>query len=377
MCEKKDFNLKIDKKDFEEATKSITEAFANTKLKIPDIVPIIPNETFTQLKKIARMNELIAEQISIPESFFTQFKQIEELNKQINSNFKIPNSLIQQIHSIPEINNKLTKSFQIPASTLGTIQKIQKSNSICLIQANSALERIKEINTSFLSSINPIFNIGFNFEGLFDSMSELFEFTDDGEFKNFEYNWAGFLTIPKIKELYGLWKKDEKDKVKDFFYQWLSDKKEIDNLIEDFNKNDIFEPRMHILEKALKAHLNSDYELSIPIFLSQIDGIFIEKHKDLDGKISFRNRCQKCGEDVKIKAPLNAKNICNHILNKENEYLPFFLKHIIDTFDNLRNDIVHGKKLDYPDKDLSIKLILTLLELNYTTHFPQVSANHI
>ncbi len=33
---------------------------------------------------------------------------------------------------------------------------------------------------------------------------------------------------------------------------------------------------------------------------------------------------------------------------------------------NLRNDILHGKKLDYADKDLSTKLILTLLELNFS-----------
>lgn len=365
MCKKTGFKLKFDKKDFEEASKSITEAFVNTKPIIPDIVPIIPNETFTQLEKIARMNELIAKQISIPELFFTQFKQIEELNKQINRNFKIPNSLIQQIQFIPEMNKKLT----VPASTLRTIEKIQKSNFNCLIQANSALEIIKEINTSFLSSINPIFNIGFNWEGLFESISELFKFTDDGEFKKFEYNWAGFLTIPKIKELYELWKKDEKDKVKDFFYQWFSDKKEINNLIEDFNKNEIFEPRMHILEKALKAHLNSDYELSIPIILSQIDGIFIEKHKDLAGKISFNNKCQKCGAHMKTELPLNANNISKYILNKENKYLPYYLEHIIDIFSNLRNDILHGKKLDYPDKDLSTKLILTLIELNFTKNY--------
>ena len=367
MCEKTDLNLKIDKRDFEEATKSITEAFANIESIIPDIVPIIPNETFTQLEKIATINELIAKQISIPESFFIQFKQIEELNKQINIKFKTPNSLIQQIQSIPD--KKLTESFQIPASTLSIIEKIQKTNFDCLIQANLALEKIKEINTSFLSSINPIFNIGFGLEGLFDSMSESLNFTDDEEFKKFEYNWVGFLTIPEIKRLYGLWKKGEKDKVKDFFYQWFSDEKKIDDLINDFNKNDIFKPRMHILEKALKAHLNSDYELSIPIILSQIDGIFIEKHKDLAGKISHNNRCQNCGAKMKTPALLTANNISMYLLNKENKYLPFYLKHIIYIFSNFRNDILHGKKLDYPDKDLSTKLILTLIELNYTKNY--------
>ena len=366
MCEKTGSKSKIDKKDFEEASKSITEAFANIKPIIPDIVPIIPKETFFQLEKIAKMNELIAKQISIPESFFTQFKQIKELNKQINRQFKIPNSLIQQMQSIAEMNKTLTESFHIPSLTLSAIEKLQKINLDHLTQATSALERIKEINGSFLSSINPLFNIGFNWNGLFESISESFKFTDEEEFKKFEYNWTGSLTLPELKELCRLWKEGEKDKVKDFFYHWFSDEKKINNLIEDFNKNDIFKPRMHILKKALKAHLNSDYELSIPVILSQIDGIFIEKHKDLEGRISFTSKCNECGAEVKTKPPLNANNISKYILNKENEYLPFFLEHIINTFDNLRNDILHGKKLDYPDKDLSTKLILTLLELNFT-----------
>jgi hypothetical protein len=224
------------------------------------------------------------------------------------------------------------------------------------------LEQIPKIN---LSSIDPIFNIAFKWEGLFESISKSFKFTDDAEFKKFEYNWVGFLTLTEIKELYELWKKGDTEKVKDFFYNWFSDEEKVDNLIEDFNKNEFFRPRMHILSKALKAHLNTDYELSIPILLSQIDGIFIERHKDLDGKITYTNTCQKCGAKVKDKAPLNAKNISQHIIKRENKFMVFFLQHIIDTFENLRNAILHGKKLDYPDKDLSTKLIVTLLELSY------------
>jgi len=363
--EDKKSDKSIDPKAFEKANKSIVESLANIKPLIPNINSLIPKETFSQFEKIAQINELITKQISIPNSFFTQVEQIERLNKEINNQFKIPNDLIKQMQSVAEINKRLTTSFQISTSTLNAIKNIQKINFDYLTQANKALEQISKINTSFLSSINPIFNIAFKWEGLFESISKSFKFTDEEEFKKFEYNWAGFLTITELKELYRLWKKGEKEKVKDFFYKWFSDEKKVDNLIEDFNKNEIFSPRMHILGKALKAHLNSDYELSIPILLSQIDGIFIERHKDLDGEITFTHKCQECGAKVKTKAPLNAKNISQHILKKENEYTLFFLQHIIDTFENLRNAILHGKKLDYPDKDLSTKLIVTLLELSY------------
>jgi len=359
-------NLSIAVKNFEEANKSIAKSLADIKLFIPDLTTLIPKETFSQFEKIARMNDLIAKQISLPKLFFTQFNQIEMLNQQINGQFKIPNLLIQQMQSVAEANKKLVEGFQIPSSTLCAIENFQKINLDNITLVTSALDKIKQINTSFLSSINPIFNIGFNWNGLLDVISESFKFTNEEDFKKFEYNWAGSLTIPELRELYHLWKKGEKEKVKDFFYEWFSDKDKINNLIKDFNQNEIFTPRMHILGKALKAHLNSDYELSIPIILSQIDGIFIEKHKDLKDKISFTNTCKECGTTLKTKAHFTANNISKHILNKENEYLPFFLEHIIDTFDNLRNDILHGKKLDYPDKDLSTKLILTLLELNFS-----------
>lgn len=363
---KKEPDKKIGTKVFEEANKSLAKLLVNIRPSLLDLNSLIPKNAFTQFEKIARMNELISKQIALPQSFFIQFEQIERINKQISEQFRIPNSLIQQMQSVAEMNRKLTASFQIPKLTLSAIEHLQKINYDRIALASKALEQIKIIDAAFLSSLNPIFNLGFNWEGTFEALSKSFNFTSEEEFKKFEYNWAGFLTIPKLRELYELWKKGEKERVKDFFYQWFSDKEKIDNLIEDFNKNTIIKPRMHILGKALKAHLNSDYELSIPILLSQIDGIFIGKHKDLDGHISYTSKCKKCGSEVKTNAQLNANNISKFLLNKENEYMPYFLEHIIDTFDNLRHDILHGKKLDYADKDLSTKLIVTLLELNFS-----------
>ena len=283
--DKKENVIKMDVKLYDEANKALAISLANIKPLILDINSIIPKETFNQFEKIARMNDLIAKQISLPDSFFSQLKQIEILNQQIANQFKIPSAIIQKMESIAQMNQRLTESFQIPSSALSAIESLQKINFDHIEKATSALSIIKNIDTSFLSSINPIFNIGFNWDGILDTISKSFSFTTEEEFKKFEYNWAGFLTIPELRKLYDLWKKGEKAKVKDFFYQWFSNEQKVDNLIEDFNKNDAFKPRMRILKKALKAHINSDYELSIPIILSQIDGIFIDKHKNLDRHI--------------------------------------------------------------------------------------------
>jgi len=364
--EREKAKIEIDSKVLEEANKSLANTLANIKPIIPEITSIIPKETFSQVEKMTRMSEILAKQITVPKALISQFEQVERLNKQMYNIFRVPDALIKQGQIFAKMNQQLTKVFQVPTGVFGILETLRKSNFDHLFQVSKALEHLTKINTSFLSSIDPLFNVAFKWGGLLNSVSKTFKFEDEEEFKKFEYNWAGFLTVRELKKLYELWKEGKEAEVKDFFYKWFSDEKKLDNMIEDFKKNKFFSPRIRILKKTLKAHLNSDYELSIPILLSQIDGVFIEKHQGLDGKISFTNICKECKNENKIKAPLNARNISQYLLKKENQYMPFFLNHIMNTFENLRHDILHGKKLDYPDKDLSTKLIVTLLELSYS-----------
>lgn len=349
-------------KVFTEANQNLINSLTRVKTILPEPNSIIPTGLFNQFEHIAKISALISKQLSAPKTFAIQFEQIKQINDLVYERFRIPSYLIEQMQATAELNRKLISSFEIPTATLEAISHIQRSNYDAILQANKALEQIKKIDLGFLVDLNPLFNIGFNWETILDFSSSIFKFTTEDEFKKFEYNWIGFLSVSEIKKLYKLWKNNEKDKVKDFFYQWFSNETKISNLLKDFNQNKSFKPRMSILRKALTAHLNADYELSIPIFLSQIDGVFISKHNGLAGQIT--HTCSKC--KGKSKAHLNANNISKFILQKQNEYMPFFLEHIIDIFEKLRNDIMHGKKLDYADKDLSTKLILTLVQLNFS-----------
>ncbi|MCD4818838.1 MAG: hypothetical protein K8S23_09115 [Candidatus Cloacimonetes bacterium] len=51
-------------------------------------------------------------------------------------------------------------------------------------------------------------------------------------------------------------------------------KKKLNRIIKYFKIK--FKNRFLILKKAFKAHKNGDYELSIPVFLTQIEGIFYD-----------------------------------------------------------------------------------------------------
>jgi hypothetical protein len=247
----------------------------------------------------------------------------------------------------------------------GSILSAQQNNieraARVMEQATASLQLISSVRESWLASFDPIFNLGFRWDGLAKAIIDSMAFEDEEEFKKFEYNWVGFVTVPEIKQLYAKWKEGKHDDVKRFFSEWFCDEKRLCGLLDTFNKNPLFESRMNILSDAVEAHLKGKYTLSIPVFLSQIDGIFIGKHGHL-----LKDRyvkCPKCKIDV-IRVSPNARGICEYLMNRESPYLEYFLRHVVNVFDELRNKILHGIKIDYPNKDLSVKMIATLFEMH-------------
>ena len=296
---------------------------------------------------------------------------------------------------------KLVPAFKspIPDRLLKEIKAQQESKKRAFSETTESLDKLSSIKVAGLMKLDPIFAIGADYKGvaqalsanfgrileeharisqasgrilekrtriyqaMADSLKDSSAFLDEEEFGEFEYNWLFFLPIPQMKEFYESWKAGKLGDVEEFFRNGFSQDETISKLLTTFDDNEFFKPRIHIIGDALNAHLAGKYTLSIPVILSQVDGIFIERYSRLEGEIVYT--CQECG--YKRKAPLNARNISEHLANRESVYFAPFLKHIMDTFVELRNKILHGIKLDYPDVDLSTKLILTLLELYYST----------
>ena len=281
----------------------------------------------------------------------------------VSSNFEIAAKNLMA--SMPDIT-KLVPSIPIgniiSQETLRAFESIAKQNQERFFAINDSLQIFASMQKSVLSNLDPLFRVSFDWSGIIESQ---LDFTKEDEFKKFEYNWAGFLTVDEIKVLYDLWKGGKEEEVKDFFFIWFSGKEKLETVIRKFESNDLFKPRVTIITKALEAHRKGDYELSVPILLAQIDGVFIEKHKDLMEVITSSVKCNKCGNIVKSKIPINANNISSYLASKENKYLDNFLDYIHQTFREVRHDIMHGKKLDYADKDLSTKLIATLFHMSH------------
>ena len=113
--------------------------------------------------------------------------------------------------------------------------------------------------------------------------------------------------------------------------------------------------RKEILEQAFEAHKNQKYALSVPVLLSQADGIFYERI----GANFFRS---------------NSKNA----LKKKMEKLPMYVQHFFDkssinqstpdgsqvNFLN-RHSVLHGADTLYHNLDYSLKSISFLSSVNY------------
>jgi hypothetical protein len=139
-------------------------------------------------------------------------------------------------------------------------------------------------------------------------------------------------------------------------------KKKLSSIV-SFFKNQYL-ARFPILEKSFKAHRKGYYELSIPVFLTQVEGLFF----DLTQKEIFsKGRGKK--KDNTAKEWLNSKE--NNDLDfriaileplKENDNLSANFTEA-DNFPNAlnRNKILHGRDLNYYSELNSYKAISLLL----------------
>jgi hypothetical protein len=78
------------------------------------------------------------------------------------------------------------------------------------------------------------------------------------------------LAVETLSSLYIIQVKTESNVLDKYMVDFY--KKKLNIIINFFQKE--FPKRYLILEKAFKAHKKGDFELSIPVFLSQIEGLF-------------------------------------------------------------------------------------------------------
>ncbi len=145
-----------------------------------------------------------------------------------------------------------------------------------------------------------------------------------------------------------------------------------------FNSSSVLKRRWPIVEKALLAHQERNYTVSIPTLLAQVEGTFTDALilmslvVRVNGKICERDssgnpKLDKNGKPIQLRGLKGKVDLLKRRLNAsdlEDEYLlealaSFFTSYLISE----RNDIMHGKSISYGKAKLSIQLVLIIYQL--------------
>ncbi|GEM_PF-2960331 len=243
----------------------------------------------------------------------------------------------------------LTETIQQKLLPFGQLQK----------QLHESLLHITKMNQSVLISFQPSFGIWAKWAEVFNGFAQQIAFLNEPEFKKFDYNWVDILDFHEKKELYEAWKKKDDELIKKILTEKFSQKELLYEILEEIIENKLYSERKDILKDAFDAHAEGKYTLAIPVLFSQIDGVFIDMHNDLDGKLTYT--CPKCNE--KLTAQLTAKNISENLSSVIDPLMPNLMSFTYNIFDEFRNGILHGKNTKYADRYLSTKLILIICQL--------------
>jgi hypothetical protein len=137
-------------------------------------------------------------------------------------------------------------------------------------------------------------------------------------------------------------------------------KSKSDEICGELVKN--FTHRKNILEAAFEAHNNGKYELSIPVMMSQADGITWDRM----GKALASNR-RDVVDRVKKSDDINAALVDCFFSNET--LLPVLYNEKRRECNNYtginRHSILHGEKTDYPTEENSLKTISFLKFIDY------------
>lgn len=127
-----------------------------------------------------------------------------------------------------------------------------------------------------------------------------------------------------------------------------------------FSDSSVLSRRWRVIEQALVAHRNRHYAISIPTLLAQIEGIFTDALvlkgavKQDKGKLYARDK----GRDGK---PVQLHGLGQKVQNSDLQDEPllhdlarFFTDYLVKG----RNDIMHGRIVNYDKAKLSVQLLL-------------------
>ncbi|MBN2543278.1 hypothetical protein JXI42_10475 [bacterium] len=241
-------------------------------------------------------------------------------------------------------NNKNKEILEVVKKTLKeTVEKMcNQSPSFVEIQ-RTIRESFETIRESFQKNLKPFNN---EFQTLPDHIKE--DLIILGEHGWYMDLW---MDIPSVGALASAFKNDDEHKADTILINYF------ENRISDIEESLVinFPNRSHLIQSAFNAHKKEEYNLSIPLLLSQTDGIC----KELINQYFFLKRNNKPRTALYVEQMVTDA-IMVFFLSPLTQTLPISASEPErpEGFTALnRHTVLHGESLDYGTKTNSLKAI--------------------
>jgi hypothetical protein len=231
-------------------------------------------------------------------------------------------------------------------------------------QFTALTEALETITTSYHQRVATQLAASFDLSSYFDSLlrdalepiSELAEQYREIEESDFEFKWLSNVKHAAFMQLYREYREEGNEAAAELLAAQLSEEEDIEGFKEYFRSFDEYEERQEIIDQALDAHAEGRYALSIPVILSQLEGVIIDAALDIG--------IWRHDEDVYgVKVVGKGEGSPKHISEIDDAFRDYYQSHFWPN----RTDILHGERTDYADDEiLSAKLIWLLFQTLHT-----------
>jgi len=238
-------------------------------------------------------------------------------------------------------------------TNIDAITNVAKSNFEAMQSASQLAQTIAE---SVSKSISPLMN--------------MFASIDRGGFEKFneEFGWLEAISMAYASELQKELKINGKNAVWDRLIKDFSDVDFLKSIKDDIVKYELLKNRTDVVIRAIEHHQNKDYISSIPLFLSQIEGILwdmgikeklIENNPNSNYMIDIKGNIIRDKSGKAIECGLG--ELLMKLYGKDSKLSDHTKNEIFSK--NLRHPVLHGRKTDYNTVVNSTMLVLLLYML--------------
>jgi hypothetical protein len=281
-----------------------------------------------------------------------------QVNKRITSELSKINLCIPKLNLNPIVTKGIEEGLNKAKESINSVQKVILS--------------VRENKIHFYESISKMFtylSTPYSFYDYFKSISKSLELLKEADKKYIEfsaillnYGWTptthiSYKTISQVVEIYSNDSLNEKDKRRLITKKIINayDNAVLYTILEGWKKNLLLSNRIKILNDVIEAHLSRKYNLSLPILISQLEGVIAK---------AFYHKGEL--HEPRYRAYLNETMTIFDDSYFDNSAINFFINVLMIEFQHgkkilplsSRHAILHGADVKYGTRENSLKMIL-------------------